>query len=61
GDMNFPTYRQQGLLLCQDYPLVDMICQEVLRRGTKAAEDSECFNTNTSFEFYIEVAITFPK
>ncbi|MEM6461634.1 MAG: 3-methyl-2-oxobutanoate dehydrogenase (2-methylpropanoyl-transferring) subunit alpha [Pseudomonadota bacterium] len=27
GDMNFPTYRQQGLLLSQDYPLVDMICQ----------------------------------
>ncbi|MCR9134625.1 MAG: 3-methyl-2-oxobutanoate dehydrogenase (2-methylpropanoyl-transferring) subunit alpha [Alphaproteobacteria bacterium] len=27
GDMNFPTYRQQGLLLCQDYPVVDMICQ----------------------------------
>ncbi|TLP48189.1 MULTISPECIES: 3-methyl-2-oxobutanoate dehydrogenase (2-methylpropanoyl-transferring) subunit alpha [Cohaesibacter] len=27
GDMNFPTYRQQGLLLCQDYPLVDMISQ----------------------------------
>ena len=27
GDMNFPTYRQQGLLLCQDYPLVDMVCQ----------------------------------
>lgn len=27
GDMNFPTYRQQGLLLCQDYPIVDMVCQ----------------------------------
>lgn len=27
GDMNFPTYRQQGLLLCQDYPLVKMISQ----------------------------------
>ena len=27
GDMNFPTYRQQGLLLSTDYPLVDMICQ----------------------------------
>jgi len=27
GDMNFPTYRQQGILLSQDYPLVDMICQ----------------------------------
>ena len=29
GDMCFPTYRQQGLLLCQDYPVVDMICQNL--------------------------------
>ena len=27
GDMNFPTYRQQGLLIADDYPLVDMMCQ----------------------------------
>lgn len=27
GDMNFPTYRQQGLLIAQEYPLTDMICQ----------------------------------
>ncbi|HEY9028059.1 MAG TPA: 3-methyl-2-oxobutanoate dehydrogenase (2-methylpropanoyl-transferring) subunit alpha [Burkholderiaceae bacterium] len=27
GDMNFPTYRQQSLLITRDYPLVDMICQ----------------------------------
>jgi 2-oxoisovalerate dehydrogenase E1 component alpha subunit len=27
GDMNFPTYRQQGLLIASDYPLVDMINQ----------------------------------
>lgn len=27
GDMNFPTYRQQGLLIAQDYPLTDMMCQ----------------------------------
>lgn len=27
GDMNFPTYRQQGLLIAQDWPLVDMINQ----------------------------------
>ncbi len=26
-DMCFPTYRQQGLLIAQDFPLVDMICQ----------------------------------
>ncbi len=27
GDMNFPTYRQQGLLLATDYPMVDMMNQ----------------------------------
>ncbi len=27
GDMNFPTYRQQGLLLSSDYPMVDMMNQ----------------------------------
>jgi 2-oxoisovalerate dehydrogenase E1 component alpha subunit len=27
GDMCFPTYRQQGLLIAQDFPLVDMINQ----------------------------------
>ncbi len=28
GDMNFPTYRQQGLLLARDdVPLVEMMCQ----------------------------------
>jgi 2-oxoisovalerate dehydrogenase E1 component alpha subunit len=27
GDMNFPTYRQQGLLVAQDWPLVDLMCQ----------------------------------
>ncbi|HEV7264237.1 MAG TPA: thiamine pyrophosphate-dependent enzyme [Falsiroseomonas sp.] len=27
GDMNFPTYRQQGLLIAQDYPLVTMMNQ----------------------------------
>ncbi|KAF1054333.1 MAG: 2-oxoisovalerate dehydrogenase subunit alpha [Stenotrophomonas maltophilia] len=26
-DMCFPTYRQQGILVARDYPLVDMICQ----------------------------------
>jgi 2-oxoisovalerate dehydrogenase E1 component alpha subunit len=26
-DMCFPTYRQQGLLVSRDYPLVDMMCQ----------------------------------
>jgi 2-oxoisovalerate dehydrogenase E1 component alpha subunit len=25
GDMNFPTYRQPGLLIAQDWPLVDMM------------------------------------
>ncbi|MGI9017020.1 MAG: thiamine pyrophosphate-dependent enzyme [Euzebya sp.] len=27
GDMNFPTYRQQGLLIAAGYPLVTMMCQ----------------------------------
>ena len=27
GDMCFPTYRQQSLLIVRNYPLVDMICQ----------------------------------
>jgi len=27
GDMCFPTYRQQSLLIVRDYPLVDMVCQ----------------------------------
>jgi len=27
GDMNFPTYRQQGLLIAGDYPIVDMMNQ----------------------------------
>lgn len=27
GDMNFPTYRQQGLILSTDYPMVDLINQ----------------------------------
>jgi 2-oxoisovalerate dehydrogenase E1 component alpha subunit len=26
-DMNFPTYRQAGLLIAHDYPLFDMMCQ----------------------------------
>jgi len=27
GDMNFPTYRQAGLLIAGGYPIVDMMCQ----------------------------------
>ncbi len=27
GDMHFPTYRQQGILIAKDVPLVDMMCQ----------------------------------
>ncbi len=27
GDMNFPTYRQAGLLIASGYPLTDMMCQ----------------------------------
>ena len=33
--MCFPTYRQQGLLIAQDWPMVDMMCQVLLeRQGT---------------------------
>ena len=27
GDMNFPTYRQQGLILSTDYPIIDLMNQ----------------------------------
>ncbi len=27
GDMCFPTYRQQGILVARNYPLVDLMCQ----------------------------------
>jgi len=27
GDMLFPSYRQQGLLIARDWPIVDMMCQ----------------------------------
>ncbi len=27
GDMNFPTYRQAGLLIADDYPMVEMMNQ----------------------------------
>lgn len=27
GDMNFPSYRQQNLLIAQDVPLTDLMCQ----------------------------------
>jgi 2-oxoisovalerate dehydrogenase E1 component alpha subunit len=27
GDMNFPTYRQAGLLIASGYPLLKMMCQ----------------------------------
>src|SRR4051794_9663379 len=32
-DMTFPTYRQQGILVARDYPLVDMMCQVYSNRG----------------------------
>ena len=32
-DMGFPTYRQQGLLLARDYPMVDMMCQVFSNAG----------------------------
>ena len=32
-DINFPTYRQQGLLIARGYPLVDMMCQIYSNKG----------------------------
>jgi len=32
GDMCFPTYRQQSLLMARDVPLVDLICQLLSNR-----------------------------
>jgi len=34
-DMNFPTYRQQGLLIARGYPLVEMMCQIYSNAGDK--------------------------
>ncbi|QNM81966.1 3-methyl-2-oxobutanoate dehydrogenase (2-methylpropanoyl-transferring) subunit alpha [Sphingomonas sabuli] len=34
-DMNFPTYRQQGLLIARGYPLTEMMCQVYSNRGDK--------------------------
>ena len=34
-DMNFPTYRQQGLLIARGYPLLDMMCQIYSNKGDK--------------------------
>ncbi|HEX2803144.1 MAG TPA: 3-methyl-2-oxobutanoate dehydrogenase (2-methylpropanoyl-transferring) subunit alpha [Sphingomicrobium sp.] len=34
-DMNFPTYRQQGLLIARGYPLVEMMCQVYSNKGDK--------------------------
>ena len=35
GDMLFPTYRQQGLLIARDWPLVDMMCQVFSNAGDR--------------------------
>ncbi|HEX4736464.1 MAG TPA: 3-methyl-2-oxobutanoate dehydrogenase (2-methylpropanoyl-transferring) subunit alpha [Allosphingosinicella sp.] len=32
-DITFPTYRQQGILVARDYPLVQMMCQVYSNRG----------------------------
>lgn len=36
GDMNFPTYRQAGLLIAGGYPLVKMMCQVYSNDGDDA-------------------------
>lgn len=35
GDMCFPTYRQQGLLVARDWPLADMMCQVYSNSGDR--------------------------
>lgn len=35
GDMCFPTYRQQGLLVARDWPLADMMCQVYSNAGDR--------------------------
>lgn len=35
GDMLFPSYRQQGLLIARGWPLVDLICQVFNNRGDR--------------------------
>ncbi|HVL36619.1 MAG TPA: thiamine pyrophosphate-dependent enzyme [Burkholderiales bacterium] len=35
GDMLFPTYRQQALLIARDWPLVDMMCQIYSNSGDR--------------------------
>lgn len=34
-DMCFPTYRQQGLLIARDWPVLDMMCQVYLNRNDR--------------------------
>jgi 2-oxoisovalerate dehydrogenase E1 component alpha subunit len=34
-DMCFPTYRQQGILIARNWPLVDMMCQIYSNRGDR--------------------------
>ena len=36
GDMNFPTYRQAGLLIAAGHSLDDMMCQIYLERAGSA-------------------------
>ena len=36
GDMNFPTYRQAGLLIASGYPLKNMMCQVFSNDGDSA-------------------------
>lgn len=36
GDMNFPTYRQAGLLMASEYPMLKMMCQVYSNDGDEA-------------------------
>jgi 2-oxoisovalerate dehydrogenase E1 component alpha subunit len=53
GDMCFPTYRQQGLLIAQDFPIVDMICQIYSNAKDKLGGRSlPFFYSEREFDFF---------
>jgi 2-oxoisovalerate dehydrogenase E1 component alpha subunit len=53
ADMCFPTYRQQGLLLARDYPMVEMMCQVFSNAGDPLkGRQMPVFYSSKSFGFF---------
>ena len=53
GDMNFPTYRQQGLLIAGGYPLVDMMNQVLSNsRDPMKGRQLPCLYSSKSHGFF---------